>query len=467
MNNNAQTVPTVDLLGLIGRDVSLKKAAATGGGEFSGPCPFCGGRDRFRVWPNAAKPNWWCRQCDRKGDAIDYVRQRDGLTFREACAALGQPTGWRSVRDEELRALVRGNRQSPPVDEPPAEKWQQQARDYITKAERQLWNESSGADALSYLRERRGLTDETIKRWRLGYWPEDQWGDPTEWGLAGKKVWRPKGILIPCEVAGTVWYVTTRRPMLVDGQPDDLARYIGGAKADNFDKYFRLRGSVAGLFGADGIQGRSIAVLTEGEFDAMLLHQVTGDLVDVVTMGGAATPMTGRWLTYLFGASRVVAAYDTDDAGVQGAERLAALSRRVRVAVLPGDTKDLTTFHVGGGDLRGWLVEAVARHSVTPASAAVTEIDQGDGDRDMWPTAIAQARTVMPQCVPGLERLRNGGMLLLERDGRILVGPPDDLDGCQWASVDEWRTDYKATIGDLTDTWNCLLSELIQVRESA
>src|ERR687886_594278 len=67
-----------DLLGLIGTNTRLKKVAMTGGGEHAGPCPFCGGRDRFRVQP--ARGRWWCRGCSdgpRWQDAIGYVRQRE------------------------------------------------------------------------------------------------------------------------------------------------------------------------------------------------------------------------------------------------------------------------------------------------------------------------------------------------------------------------------------------------------
>ena len=39
--------------------------------EFSGPCPKCGGHDRFHV-----TANWFfCRQChEKRGDAIEYMR---------------------------------------------------------------------------------------------------------------------------------------------------------------------------------------------------------------------------------------------------------------------------------------------------------------------------------------------------------------------------------------------------------
>ncbi|WP_342452329.1 primase-helicase zinc-binding domain-containing protein [Desulfovibrio desulfuricans] len=46
---------------------------AKGPHEFAGPCPECGGEDRFIVWPD--KPNgggYWCRGCGRQGDAIQY-----------------------------------------------------------------------------------------------------------------------------------------------------------------------------------------------------------------------------------------------------------------------------------------------------------------------------------------------------------------------------------------------------------
>src|SRR5438094_9406605 len=81
-----------DLLGLIGADTWLKKVASTRGGEFAGPCPFCGGRDRFRVQPERGL--WWCRGCggERWEDAIAYVMRRDGVGFPEACARLdGRP----------------------------------------------------------------------------------------------------------------------------------------------------------------------------------------------------------------------------------------------------------------------------------------------------------------------------------------------------------------------------------------
>ena len=78
----------MSLLDLIGREVPLHRVASTHGGEYAGPCPWCGGRDRFRVWPHAERPGYWCRRCGQKGDGIQYLRERDGLSFAEACDRL-------------------------------------------------------------------------------------------------------------------------------------------------------------------------------------------------------------------------------------------------------------------------------------------------------------------------------------------------------------------------------------------
>ena len=52
----------LDALGLIGW--TGKKAATTNGGEYAGPCPNCGGSDRFRVWPveKGGEGRCWCRR---------------------------------------------------------------------------------------------------------------------------------------------------------------------------------------------------------------------------------------------------------------------------------------------------------------------------------------------------------------------------------------------------------------------
>ncbi len=80
---------TENLLDIISQDVSLTRAGAA---EWCGPCPWCGGKDRFRVWPNSGTVGrYWCRQCNRKGDAIQYLRDFRGKSYRQAAALVGKP----------------------------------------------------------------------------------------------------------------------------------------------------------------------------------------------------------------------------------------------------------------------------------------------------------------------------------------------------------------------------------------
>lgn len=52
-----------------------------------GPCPFCGGKDRFHLWKNGQENNgtWTCYQCCKRGFGIDYVMKLRGVNFKDAC----------------------------------------------------------------------------------------------------------------------------------------------------------------------------------------------------------------------------------------------------------------------------------------------------------------------------------------------------------------------------------------------
>jgi len=63
----------------------LTKKTAT---EYATQCPKCGGVDRFCVFTDSNK--YWCRQCNIKGDEIQYYRDFHGMTFKQAAEAAGQ-----------------------------------------------------------------------------------------------------------------------------------------------------------------------------------------------------------------------------------------------------------------------------------------------------------------------------------------------------------------------------------------
>lgn len=64
-----------------------------GGGEWAGPCPRCGGNDRFIVWPEhrsgATGGKYLCRGCAPEGgDCIQFLRDFHGMSYPEACDVL-------------------------------------------------------------------------------------------------------------------------------------------------------------------------------------------------------------------------------------------------------------------------------------------------------------------------------------------------------------------------------------------
>ena len=75
----ARTVPIEDELARRGFHLRGKI-------ERTGPCPVCGGDDRFSI--NTEKQVWNCRGCGKGGDVIDLARHIDGSDFTAACTNL-------------------------------------------------------------------------------------------------------------------------------------------------------------------------------------------------------------------------------------------------------------------------------------------------------------------------------------------------------------------------------------------
>lgn len=336
----------VNLLDLVGGDTRLSKIAGTRGGEYAGPCPFCGGDDRLRVQPEQGL--WWCRACspsDHWQDAISYVMRRDGSPFGEAVRVLGGDAPL--LRTGGPRIAIKRRPEPPRV---PSEAWSARARIVADAAIAALWA-AEGAPARAYLHER-GLNDDTLRSWEIGYQRRDQYDAPDAWGLTSeqtdrKKVWVPAGIVIPWVFRGTVWGLKVRR-------------------AQDDPKYRAVKMSIPVLFGADRIQDRSVLVMAEGEFDTLLAWQEVGKDFDVASLGGAGKSVDPRAGLYMLAASTVLAAYDGDDAGREGMAKLHATSARVRRIEMP-DGQDLTDYHRAGGDI-GTLLRAALPPTLAPTS---------------------------------------------------------------------------------------------------
>jgi hypothetical protein len=79
------------------------------GNEHAGPCPRCGGRDRFSI--NVKKGLWNCRGCDVGGDAIALARQVLDCSYRDALEFIGD--------NRAYEPRVPTSRPEPPIESNP------------------------------------------------------------------------------------------------------------------------------------------------------------------------------------------------------------------------------------------------------------------------------------------------------------------------------------------------------------
>jgi DNA primase len=345
---------TFDLLPIVERDVQLKRA----GSWYIGPCPFCGGTDRFNLHHTQDGWKWFCRHCGegRYQDATAYIMRREQVTFPQALERMfGEKPDWQ-VLNQRVREIRQASEERQP---PPA--WQQRGYAFVEECRQNLWK-PVGAKALDYLRGR-GLTDITLVKYEVGFNPEDRFDELSDWGLDGDGTVRiERGITLPTIGFGGLYAIKIRRPL---------------APGSKERKYVQVRGSRVGLFGWSNMPGAWLALVTEGEFDCMILDQEAGDLAGVCTLGSATDSPMGispdlmRWC---YQAAHVLVVFDNDEAGAAGALSFREHLPNVRIVTLPDLWKDINEAFLGGLDLGDWLAREAERLGVVvPEEAGIAE----------------------------------------------------------------------------------------------
>lgn len=96
------------------------------GAELIGPCPKCGGTDRFGI--NTVKDVWTCRVCGVGGDAIYLVCFLEDLQVVQACERIAGRSAAAPVDPERAAALERQREIDDARREAEAEQYRQKAR---------------------------------------------------------------------------------------------------------------------------------------------------------------------------------------------------------------------------------------------------------------------------------------------------------------------------------------------------
>lgn len=302
----------INTLDLASKRVNLKKAANTHGGEWWGPCPACGGNDRFHVWPhqNGGKGGYWCRACGLSGDNIQFLIDFDGMTFKEACAYLNiDRPDYRpeTSRPPEKQQFI------PTEHKNPADIWQDKAEKFISWAQENLKKETRQIDWLAD----RGIDAAAAESARLGWNPGEDgkdifrarkaWGLPEQIKENGKPrmLWIPRGLVIPYVYGGTIQRIRVRRPEELRSPEEKTPYYV-------------VPGSSMGtmIVGAD----RKAFVVVESELDAIACASAT-DLAGAVALGTLQGKPDAAAYAVLKEAAQILNALDYGD---QGGGRAAA-----------------------------------------------------------------------------------------------------------------------------------------------
>lgn len=289
---------------------SYKKVSMIHGGEYHGPCPGCQGTDRFHVWPHQGEHGtFWCRQCGKSGDAIEYLMTYEGKSFPEACKTVGKEL---PENQEYQTPRIRKQDGDPAgftlrTTTDPGERWRQHAEKLVEWAHQQLL---ASPDRLQWLAAR-GLDLEAVKEFRLGWNPGEKGRDlyrvRESWGLETllkddnkpKKLWLPVGLIIPYCVRTMdgmrLHRVRIRRP---EGKP----------------RYYVVPGSGTAPM-VLGDDARAFVVV-ESELDAMLIRSKCRDLVGAISQGNSSAKPDDASFSCLKGSLSILVALDSDDAGM-------------------------------------------------------------------------------------------------------------------------------------------------------
>jgi len=326
---------------LISDGFEPKKVASTRGGEYASSCPGCGGRDRFRSWPE--QDRYWCRQCEKSGDAIQYLRDFHGMSFRDAADRVGKIISLPGkLKTTHGREKIK--------KEPLPLEWTAKAEQLVDSAHAALL---ANQKVLDWLHTDRGLTLDTVKRHRLGWLNQNFYRDREAWGLPAledrqgrrKRLFIPSGLVIPYQEQGKVIRVRVRRD-----NPGNWGRYYILPGSD-------MRPMVIGEY--KPWPSTDPVIVAESELDALLMAQEIGNVYTFVALGSASARPTDRLAAQLQDAPFIIVCLDTDEAGDRATGWwLKKFDHAVWFPVPPEFGKDQTEAFLNGLDFRVWLEAA-------------------------------------------------------------------------------------------------------------
>lgn len=400
-------------------DVGDKITNVSRGREYRGPCPSCGGDDRFGVYPeqNGGEGSFYCGRgkgvgngCGKGGDIIQYLRDFRNMSYPEACRFLGkEPKGGgagymkysapRIPRTEKSSEFIPEKKQHPDTVVDPA-KWREHAEKFVNACHEALLSRPT---SIAYLMTR-GIPLESIKKFRLGFHAGETRKDlayqPSfrpwpSWGLANEKntKGRTRMLMLPAGIVS---------PYFVDGKLHRIAiRLIKPDPRQPRKKYHYVVGSIRDLWLTNPTA--KAFVVQEAEFDCMAVAAAAGDLVGTIGIGSTGVRPDKRCAAALKSSICILGSLDFDSPrynqqtgknerpGAKGSEWWAKTYPHYTRWPVPSG-KDAGEAFENGVDLRTWVLAGLPASMRTGVASRVTGGAQSASDLFLEEELAEEAR---------------------------------------------------------------------------
>jgi len=304
----------IDIVDLVGGYIKLQKA----GINYKALCPFHSEKTgSFFVFPS--RQNWHCFGCSEGSSIFDFVMKIEGIEFIDALKILAKKAG------------VEIKRQDPKITTE-----RQRLYEICEIAccffEKQLQAAKKGQEVEIYLN-KRGLSKESIRKWRLGYAP-DKWQALSDFlvsqgynreeianaGLAVKALDNKQQTMnsghydrFRARIMFPIFDLNSQvigfGGRVLEGEKEEGVKYINTPNTLLYDKSRILYGL---NFAKTEIRKKDFVILTEGYFDVILVHQAGFE--NTLALSGTALSAEQMKILKRY-TSNIYTAFDMDIAG--------------------------------------------------------------------------------------------------------------------------------------------------------
>lgn len=407
---------------VVGRYVTLKRRGA----NLIGLCPFHNEKTgSFNVSPS--KGIFKCFGCSKAGNAIGFIMEIEQCSYVEALKTVASmyniQVEERQLSDEDKQK--QDDRESMLVVNDFANKWFQ---------EQLIQTPEGSAIALSYLRQR-GLRDDIIKLFQIGYAPEKT----KFWEVAKKAGYNEKYLLNDAAnppYVGTGICAKSQDGRLYDRfrgrvifpfisvsgkivgfagrilvQNDKAGKYVNSPTSLIYEKHNEL----FGLYQAkQEISRNDACYLVEGQMDVIQLVQ--SGIKNVVASGGTALTYQQIRLIHRF-TENINLLYDGDKAGIKAAMRgidmMLEEGLNVRIILLPdGEDPDSFARKTNAADLQEFLLNNQQDFIRFKTKLLSEEANNDPTKRSEMITTIAQSIAMIPDIIKRQVYVKETAVLL-------------------------------------------------------